>query len=117
MVMGAMKQVFRKDATERNRRKFYQLCDKMDLDQALLEPPTTVNGGDRCGLSMHLETMEYHEIVAIGAYFQICRAGVSRLALRIGMAAIVDKMTELWPEEEEGDQGAKEESHTESAAV
>lgn len=112
-----MKQVFYKKATERNRRKFYKLCDQMDVDQALLEPPTTSNGGNRCGLSMHLETDEYHEIVAVSDYFQVCRAGIARLALRIGMASIVDNVNELYPDKTEGGEVAQEESHPESAAV
>jgi len=113
--VGARKQVFRIDASERNRRKFYKLCDEMNIDQDLLEPPTTVDGGDRSGIAFHVEPEEYGEMGAVSAYFEIFKAATCRLAFRIGMAALTEKVNELYPEEGEGH--AEEESNAASQAV
>lgn len=99
--MGAVKQVFKKVATERQRRKFYRLCDALEIEQELIEPPSAVNGNERFAAAIHLESDEFEELNAIVQFFGVFRAGAARLAFRLGMETLVAKINVLYPQEDD----------------
>lgn len=99
--MGAAGTIFRARTSETKRRNFYRVCDKLGLDQSLVMPPSTKGESTRVGTALHIQQVEYDELMAAVEFFGTNRAVITRICYRIGMALFAETINELFVEEED----------------